>query len=143
MRDQEDSGLRGLFRDLQTEDRKQAPDFRPLMTRVREEASGSGLEVHPEKSRVRRFPRRLAWGGSLLVAAAATVLMLVQTQDTSGSEFERVVSAFSSDPASGAWQSPTDGLLDVPGKEILSTLPSIGTSRWLPDPGPESRRNEL
>ena len=144
MRDQEkDQDLRGLFHDLQEEDLQQAPEFRTLMNRARGDASGSGLEIHPENRVTHRIPRRLAWGGSLLAAAAATVLLLVQLPGTSDSEFVQVVQAFSSDPASGAWKSPTDALLDLPGAQILSSVPSIGTSRWLMDPRPKPRRNEL
>jgi len=143
LRNQEkDQELRGLFHDLQEEDRQQAPDFRTLMNRAREEASGSGLEIHPESRVTRRIPRRLAWGGSLMAAAAAAVLLLFQIPGTSDSEFVQVVQAFSTDPASGAWKSPTDALLDLPGAQILSTVPSIGTSRWLMDPRPTPRRNE-
>jgi len=113
------------------------------MNRAREEAFRSGLEIHPEGREARRFPRSLAWGGSLLAAAAAAVLLLVQIPGTSDSEFVQVVQAFSSDPASGAWKSPTDALLDVPGAEILFTVPSIRTSRWLLEPRPNPKRNEL
>ncbi len=144
MRDQErDQDLLGLFHDLQGEDRQRAPDFRTLMARAQEEASRSGMEVHPVRKGLRRLPRRFTWGGSLLAAAAAAVLLLVQIPSTSDSDFERVVKAFSADPASGAWKSPTDALLDLPGTEILSTLPSIGSGRWPMEPRPNPRRNEL
>ena len=143
MRDREDKDLQGVFRDLKDQDRFKVPDFRTLMARARQEASGSETEIHPGGRWTRRNPRRLAWGGSLLAAAAAAVLLLVQIPGTSDSEFERVVNAFSADPASGAWKSPTDGLLDLPGAEILSTVPSIGSSRWLMNPRPDPQRNEL
>ena len=143
MRDQEDQDLQGVFRDLQDQDRKKVPEFRTLMARARQEASGSEREIHLGSRWTRRLPRRLAWGGSLLATAAAAVLLLVQIPGASDSEFERVVNAFSADPASGAWKSPTDALLDVPGVEILSTLPSLGSSRWLMNPRPSPKRNEL
>jgi hypothetical protein len=144
LRDQEkDQELRGLFQDLQDEDRERIPDFKTLMARAREEASGSGPEIDSLSRGTRRIPRRLAWGGSLLAAAAAAVLLLVQIPGTSDSEFERVVRAFSADPASGAWKSPTAALLDVPGAEILSTFPSISTTRLPLDPRPTPQRNEL
>jgi hypothetical protein len=40
--------------------------------------------------------------------------------------FERAVRAFENDPALGAWRSPTDGLLDVPGLQLMTTVPSVG-----------------
>ena len=144
MRDQEkDQDLRGLFRHLQEDDRQEAPEFGTLMARARQEASRSGLELHPGNGKPFRSTKRLAWGGSLLAAAAAAALLLVQIPGTSDSEFERVVRAFSADPATGAWTSPTDALLNLPGTEILSTVPTIGASRWLLDPMPKPRRNEL
>lgn len=149
MRDQKkDQDLKGLFRHLRADDGRGIPGFEELMNRAREEAARTGQKLNPQEFRTgegnpRRAIRRLAWGGSLLAAAAAAVILLVQMPGTSDSEFERVVRAFSSDPASGAWTSPTDGLLDLPGTDILSTIPSIGTSRWLMDPRPTPPRNEL
>jgi len=145
--DREDRDLRRLFQNLQDQDRHHVPDFQAMMARVREEAAASGAEIPETQNGIRRLPRRiprkLAWGGSLLAAAAAAFLLLVQTGGTSDSEFVQVVQSFTSDPAAGAWKSPTDGLLDLPGSEILSTVPSIGGSPWLSDPGSAPRRNEL
>jgi hypothetical protein len=87
--------------------------------------------------------RRLAWGGSLLAAACAATLLLIQIPDRGDAEFERVVQSFASDPATGAWRSPTDALLDLPGAEILSTVPNIGSRRWARPAGDDPRRNEL
>jgi len=87
--------------------------------------------------------RRLAWAGSLLAAACATFALLIQVPDNPDAEFERVVQSFSSDPASGGWKSPTDALLDLPGAEILSTVPSIGSRHWTQPAGDDPRRNEL
>jgi len=143
LRDREDQDLHGVFRDLREQDRKKVPDFRTLMARAHREASRSELKIQTGSGVTHHISRRLAWGGSLLAAAAAAALLLVQVPGTSDSEFERVVSAFSANPASGAWKSPTDALLDVPGTEILSTVPSIGSSRWLMSPRPTPQRNEL
>ena len=143
MRNQEDQDLKGLFGDLRANDERRAPDFRVLMDQVKAEVAESGLELYPEGRRARFSRRRIAWGGSMLAAAAAAVLIFVQTSGTSDSEFVRVVEAYSADPASGAWTSPTEGLLALPGQDILSTVPSIGTSGWLSGPRPDSPRNEL
>ena len=143
MRNRDDEDLRGLFKDLREEDRKRIPEFGILMARARREAVESGLRLHDAGKYTFRISRKLAWRGSLLAAAAAAALLLIQVPHTSDSEFVQVVQRFSADPASGAWKSPTDGLLDLPGNTILSTVPSIGTSQWLLDPGPNPRRNEL
>jgi hypothetical protein len=140
---QEDQDLRKLYQNLHEEDRQRVPDFQVMMARVREELSVSGQEVLKERKRLLRFPRKVAWGGILLAAAAAVFILLLDPGGTSDSEFVQVVQTFSADPAAGAWKSPTDGLLDLPGSEILSTVPSIGGSLWLSDPGAAPRRNEL
>jgi len=125
-----------------------------MMARVREEMSetAAGSEILKGLSRPdsigrevarRQSTRRLAWGGSLLAAACAATLLFIQLPESPDAEFERVVQSFSSDPASGAWISPTDALLDLPGAEILSTVPSIGGRRWPQPAGDDPRRNEL
>ena len=143
MRKQEDHDLKVLFGDLQANEEKRAPDFQVLMDNVKAEAAESGLDLYQARKRPRFSSSRVAWGGSMLAAAAAAVLIFVQTSGTSDSEFVRVVEAYSADPAAGAWTSPTEGLLALPGKDILSTVPSIGTSGWLSGPRPDSPRNEL
>jgi hypothetical protein len=140
---QEDRDLQRRFQDLHDEDRHRVPDFQAMMARAREEASVSERMALEERKGLRRVPRKLAWGGSLLAAAAAAFLLLLETGGTSDSEFVQVVQTFSANPAAGAWKSPTDGLLDLPGSEILSTVPSIGGSLWLSDPGSAPRKNEL
>ena len=143
MRDRKDQQLRSLFRRLQDRDQGRVPDFESLMARAREEASRSGMDIRSPGTNPRHMKRRFAWGGSLVAAAAAVVLLFVGLPGTSDSEFVDVVQTFSSNPASGAWKSPTDGLLDLPGKEILNTVPSISSRRWLLDPSGNPRRNEL
>lgn len=149
-----DRDLRELFQELREEDRAQAPDFQEMMARVREERSlshpssdilemPSRTEPHGRLAAKPRMMRRLAWGGSVLAAACAATVLLIQFPNNPDAEFERVVQSFSSDPASGAWRSPTDALLDLPGGEILSTIPSIGSRRWSQPAGDDPRRNEL
>ena len=143
MRNQEDKDLIELFGGLKENEEKKVPDFRTLMARAKVEATESGQDLWVERKRYRFSRNRIAWGGSMLAAAAAVVLIFVQASGTSDSEFVRVVEAYSADPASGAWTSPTEGLLALPGKDILSTVPSIGTSSWLSGTGSDSPRNEL
>ncbi len=139
----DDQDLKGRFQALRDEDQQQVPDFEKVMARVRAEAATAGEEIHPLVLPHRSVPRKLAWGGSLLAAAATATLLLIQLAGTSDSEFVQVVQGFSNNPAAGAWRSPTDGLLKLPGSEILSTFPSVGESPWLSGIGSAPRRNEL
>ncbi|MGD8600465.1 MAG: hypothetical protein PVF19_03795, partial [Gemmatimonadota bacterium] len=41
-------------------------------------------------------------------------------------DFERLVAAYTSETAAGAWSSPTSSLLDVPGMDLMRSVPSIG-----------------
>jgi hypothetical protein len=149
--DRRDQDLRELFRGLRAEEERCAPRFDVVLDRVRTEAevmatrsgaSDPDLALADIRLRWRhRSLRRIAWGGGLLVAAAVTALLLIRSPATSDARFVQVVEDFSRDPASGAWRSPTDGLLNVPGSEILTTVPIIQTSRWMVAPLPSSRRN--
>ena len=143
MHNEEDNHLKGLFDTLRDEDREEVPDFQTLMARAKKEAARTGMEAPTAKEVHRLTARRLAWGGSLLAAAAAAALILLPTRHTSDAEFIQVVQSFSADPSSGAWRSPTDKLLDVPGNEVLNTIPSLGSNKWILEPSTNRRRNEL
>lgn len=143
MPSRDDQDLKGRFKALREEDQQQIPDFQRVMARVRAEAVESGENLLQTVHPTRGVPRKLAWGGSFLAAAAAATLLLIQLTGTSDSEFVQVVQGFSDSPAAGAWRSPTDGLLKLPGSEILSTVPSVGESPWLSGIGSAPRRNEL
>jgi hypothetical protein len=121
---QQDPELRARFAELRRQDASRAPAFAEVMARAHEEvARESGLP--------RRRPsivtlRRIGWAGGL-AAAAALVLLMANPRARSEDAFERAVRTFQTDPALGAWRSPTDGLLDLPGSRLISTIPSIGT----------------
>jgi hypothetical protein len=72
---------------------------------------------------------RLGWAGGLAAAAALVLLLANPRGRASEAAFERAVRAFQTDPALGAWRSPTDVLLDVPGSGLISSLPAIGVER--------------
>lgn len=143
MREREDQDLRDHFDSLKGKDRERVPDFQSLMAGARREASAALREGPSLPRKGRPVPRRLAWGGSLLAAAAAALVLLVQVGGTSDSEFVQVVQAYSSDPSTGAWRSPTDALLDLPGSEILSTVPTLDSSRRLMGAVFSPERNDL
>ena len=71
--------------------------------------------------------RRVLYAGGLAAAAMIAALLVVPRARSNDDDFERAVRAFQSDPALGAWQSPTDALLDVPGSQLISTVPRVGT----------------
>ena len=123
-----DRELEALYEGLRAEEQERAPDFARMMARVHAQV-GETPAVEQEGRAVgskRLFARpRLAWASGALAAAAAAVLMLVIPRGPDA-HFEEVVRAFSADPAAGQWTSPTDGLLQVPGLELLSSVPSIG-----------------
>lgn len=144
--DVEDSAdLRELFRTLRSRDEESAPDFQGMMARARSEARRGSvrreLRSRGGQGTVLRTPRsRLLAGTGLLAAAALGALILVGPDPSPDRTFEEAVRSFSSDPALGAWRSPTRGLLSVPGMELLRTVPEIGGPTWpgRPDESPRS-----
>jgi hypothetical protein len=137
-----DHELRDLFQGLRAEDREAAPGFDEMMARVKEAQDLPEESRSPRVSWVRR-PRRWVLTGGLLAAAVAAAVLLMDTSTTTDARFEEVVRAFASDPALGAWESPTDGLLDVPGIELLRTVPTIGNPRWPGQPQGDPHMNQL
>jgi hypothetical protein len=125
----EDQRLRQRFLDLKedTERAGHVPDFGTMLTRAKAAASPPSEAVAGARTvNARAWPgRRLlrvgAWAGAVL-AAAVTGLILVDRHASSEDEFEQLVAAYESDQ----WQSPTAGLLDVPGMELTRSVPSVG-----------------
>jgi len=122
---QQDPELRSRFAELRRQDATQAPPFAELIARAHTEAAHNRAGIRTE----RRTPRllwRLGWAGGLAAAAALVLLLANPRGRASQAAFEKAVQAFQTDPALGAWRSPTDALLDVPGRRLISTIPSIG-----------------
>lgn len=139
----QDPELKALFQELREEDAERAPGFRDLWAGLQEQAVPAPPALEAGKRSVGRFPRRLAWGGSLLAAAAAgAALFLLSHRGTSDAAFVMAVRAFSTNPAGGAWRSPTDGLLTLPGSEVLSTRPKLGDRPWPTAAGGTSPSNQ-
>ena len=148
-----ESELRRLFQEMKALDQARAPDFAGMMERIEGQVA-EGLASKPSGppvaslwrrgwsgARQRRY--RLGWAGGLLAAAAVSGILLIRAPAASDAEFERAVRAFSADPAGGAWRSPTDGLLSLPGQEMLTTLPSIGAPDWPGGMRSSTSRNQL
>ena len=125
MTDHMSDDLRERYQAMKRADAGRAPAFQALMARAREQSNAPA-------SSVRRLPtpvlKRLAWGGAAALAAAAVIALVVVPRTRASNDdaaFEQAVRTFSASPAMGAWRSPTDGLLDVPGNRLISTTPSV------------------
>ena len=123
MTDHEPDDLRERFQAMKRADAGRVPAFQALMDRAR---APSNAPAPPVRRLSTPFRTRLAWAAGL--AAAAVVALVVVPRARSSNEdaaFEQAVRTFSASPAMGAWRSPTDGLLDVPGNRLISTTPSV------------------
>ncbi len=146
---QDPEELRRLFRELRSQEARAAPAFQDVMARARDElrqnreAPGPDLRSHHSGERFRTGRSRLLAGAGLLAAAAVAALMLVGIPDATDRSFEEAVRSFSTNPALGAWRSPTQNLLRVPGMELLRTVPDIGDSTWPGRPEEFSRTHSL
>ena len=120
----QDSELRALFEAQRQDDASHAPTFAELMARAQTKAATAAAPTPLPTVRTRR---RREWAGGLAAAAAIAALIVIPRMRSGDDAFEQAVRAFQSDPALGAWQSPTDGLLNLPGDRLLSTIPSVGS----------------
>ena len=120
----QDPELRARFEAQRRDDAKHTPSFGEMMARTRAEAARVADPAAHSVTR-RAHWRRYRMGA--LAAAAIAALIVVPRMRSGDDAFEQAVRAFQSDPALGAWQSPTDGLLDLPGDRLLSTIPTVGT----------------
>jgi hypothetical protein len=91
----------------------------------------SGLEGVREAvvAWIRPRARWALTGGGVLAAAAVAAVFLAQPREATDADFQRAVHSFASSPALGAWKSPTDELLNLPGTELLRSIPKIGNPR--------------
>ncbi len=135
----------------ETEGSARVPDFRAMLEKARADAVASPeLQVvqggqSDAGVRRRRVVRIGGWASAAVAAAIGGVLLMNGPTDADR-EFDRLVTAYSADVSSGAWRSPTSGLLNVPGMDLTRSVPSFGTTiRGLdPDqrpnvPDPEAR----
>ena len=129
-----DDALKERFDQLKAEDRVRVPDFAQMYARAQEEASAlagdpvADTEVIPLMAGRRRGVwRRWPLAAGTLAAAALAGILLLQPDnsvDVGDDEFEALVTAFAA--GNSTWRSPTDGLLAVPGIELLNSVPVIG-----------------
>jgi hypothetical protein len=110
----DDRDLRERFGALRGEDERAAPDFARLSRRP--------------APRLPRW-RALAWAG----AAALVVLAVVLGRPWSSRAPRQSQAA----PSITTWTSPTDFLLETPGRQLLQAAPASGR-RWIEFPPPSS-----
>jgi len=125
--DVRDSELRARFDVLKRIDAAHAPAFAEVMARARSELADA--TPAPTRREWRLVARRYGWIGGLAAAATIVALIALPRRESQEAAFERAVRSFHSDAALGAWRSPTDGLLDLPGSRLIATTPSISTIR--------------
>jgi hypothetical protein len=119
----QDAELRARFDAQRRADASQAPGFASMLARARTEAVAAGSAKAPR--RIER--RRVMYASGLAAAAVIAALLVIPRTRSSEDTFEDAVRSFQNNPALGAWQSPTDGLLDVPGSRLITTVPGVGT----------------
>lgn len=148
-RRKEDDLIRQDFERLrsETEASGRVPEFGVVMARAKADAAASldlpvvvpDLPVVVPDLRVvagdptpsapqpssRRVLRIGGWASAALAAGVAAILLVPGGSDADD-EFDRLVSAYASDAAAGAWTSPTATLLDVPGMHLTRSVPSLG-----------------
>ena len=123
MNDPRDTELRARFEAQRRAEASEAPPFASMMERARAAAGDAAPRIRPRRPNW----RDLAYIGGLAAAAAIAALLVIPRGASNEDAFEQAVRRFQNDPALGAWQSPTDGLLDVPGSQLITTVPSVGT----------------
>lgn len=101
----DDSDLREAFQELRREDAEQLPAFGALL-------ADAGRRRHV--------------GSRAVLAAAALVATVV-----AGALLRRPAPQPPAAEAIGHWIAPTDFLLNTPGREMLETVPHIGTRPFL------------
>jgi hypothetical protein len=121
---QQETDLRARFDAQRRADAQDAPAFADVMARARAEAASAPVATSP------RWHRHRTLYISTLAAAAAIAALIVVPRVTSNEDaFEQAVRAYESGAAAGAWRSPTDGLLNVPGSQLMTTMPNVGITQ--------------
>ena len=124
---QQDPELRARFEEQKRIDASQAPSFATVMARAQEDLARDTGFTTVRDPRIRW--RRYGLTGALAAAAAIAALIVIPRADSGDDAFEQAVRAFQTDPALGAWRSPTDGLLQLPGNQLMTSIPRVGTGQ--------------
>lgn len=112
--------LRERFARLREEEGARVPDFEAVFGEARRQAESGG---EPPGILVGGRPRR--WYRAAVTLAAAALAAVYLGAPDPDERFEALVESYSAALDGGRWRTPTDGLLDVPGMDLLVTVPSI------------------
>jgi hypothetical protein len=137
-----DEDLRARFENLRADTR--SPPFATVLERAAAEVRAQPvLEVVQGRAGSRRRVLEVgAWASAAIAATVAGLLLLDRGLTTTASEddrFAELVAAYSQDRSTGAWRSPTSSLLDVPGMELVRSVPSLGLPAIEPAPSGAAR----
>ena len=132
----QDDKVRELFAELRAETRApgRAPDFETMIELAKGDTASrpplrvmhGGLQADATRDlRSRRLARASGWM-SAAIAAGVAALLFVGPDTGPDQEFDQLVAGFTSDVSGGAWISPTAGLLQVPGLDLLRGVPTVG-----------------
>lgn len=115
MNEERDDDLRQHFAKLRAHEETDAPRFREVL---------SAASAHDDAARSHRIPRPgTALGWFSVVAAVLLVWFMALSPPA-----PRVLSVPTPYAALDPWALPTDGLLEIPGRELLRTLPTFASA---------------
>jgi len=129
-----DELLQQRFERQRVHDVRHAPTFEAMLLRARQDAATSvpvveHIRAVPTPSQPRAARRRVVrWAGPLAIAAGlgAIYLLSARTAESAADrEFDRLVTEWTRTAAATS-HAPTDGLLTIPGSELLGTMPRLG-----------------
>jgi hypothetical protein len=127
-----DEELRARFGELRAKAGRSTPPFAAMLERAATEAREQPtLTVVRGGGSRRRALRVGAWASGAVAATVAGLLLFDGGSAPTASadeQFAELIASYASDMAAGAWRSPTSSLLDVPGIELMRSVPSIGPS---------------
>jgi hypothetical protein len=126
-----DADLRARFGELRA--RTRGPEFAAVLGRASADARAQpALTVSSGRPSRRRMLAAGVWASAAIAATVAGILLFDFSSlmgPSADEQFAELVASYSADVATGAWRSPTSGLLNVPGMELVRGMPTIGGVR--------------
>lgn len=110
MTESDDKALRAAFDSLRRDQRASAPSFASL-------TAPHALEARRWRHRRGRI--------AIIAAAIIAVAFIWRPRANSEPDFERFAALTGIDPGQVTWRAPSDFLLDLPGQDLLRTVPHI------------------
>lgn len=107
-----DEELRNAFNALRSETRASVPSFASL-------TSATAMNAWRRRRRRRR-------GAVLMAAIMIPLFLALRARTTHEPDFERFFALTGLDPGAVTWRAPSDFLLDIPGRDLLRTIPLTG-----------------